>query len=348
VRLPVLAVFVALFGAIARIAYALIIHHPRHHATSDAYEYIALAHRFLDSPQTQTLSDTIWPPGTSAVWALLFSVDGSLSVLAIANVVASMAVVVLIASSAHLAAGTRAGWWALIFASLHFGLIHYAGFTLAEQFFQLTATFAVWASVLSLRLLPLASGRARYWKLLSGVATGLAWGLAALFRPNALPVMLMASGLLALHWIRTRERAAIPLVAGVALGLLLVLVPASDRCTRNAGGNFCLVSNNIAMNMALGQAGAVYGLDFRDPKTPENATSWVPPALLHHGYKGLGKLPATIYDTRGLLRWYGNRFLESPGVFVGRALGNGLDLFGIDYWPDNYDALGTRTATILK
>jgi hypothetical protein len=42
------------------------------------------------------------------------------------------------------------------------------------------------------------------------------------------------------------------------------------------------------------------------------------------------------------------RFADGPGPFSIRALGNALDLFRLEYWPDNYARVGIRFTTVAK
>jgi hypothetical protein len=333
-------------GAALRLDYAIGHHHLRHRASSDALEYLERAQRWLQPGAQPELGATIWPPGTSALWTLSSALDPSQSVAAAGNALASLLVMLLTAAMAGLFAGTRAAWIALAIAALHPGFIHYAGFALAEQPFQLVAGLALYLSFSALLRLELEPplGRARGW--LMGAAVGCSWGLAALFRPNALPVLALGGGWVALRHARELPRTAAAVGAAAALALALVLGAAAERCSETAGGRFCVVSNNIAMNMALGQAGQVYGLEFNDPAHPEEASGWVPPALLHHGYQGMGRVPISIYDTPALLRWLAARFAEDPLLFAVRALGNALDLFGLDYWPREFGRWPERLLTV--
>jgi hypothetical protein len=319
-------------------------HHPRHYASSDAADYLERAQAWLAVGATERIDDTIWPPGTPALLALLSALDPGQELGAYGNALAGLLVVLLTAASVSMIAGKRAGWIALALAALHPGFIHYQGFFLAEQPFQLSVALALFLSVSALTSLDQRAGPG--W--LAGVAIGIAWGLAALFRANALPVVGGASLAVGLLCFRTRDRRALRLGVGLALGLCVVLSAAAQRCTAVSGGRFCLVSNNVAMNIALGQAGQVMGLEFRDDAAPTETSAWVPPALLHHGYKGMGRVPATIYDSGGVLRWVGQRFIEDPVLFVVRAVGNALDLFGLDYWPDGYGDWPERAVMVWR
>src|SRR5690606_29035014 len=116
-----------------------------------------------------------------------------------------------------------------------------------------------------------------------GAAAGVCWALASAFRPNALPVFALVACVLGLRWLRQRERRRVPFVLGAVLAVVLGLMPLAARCTL-LSQRFCPGSNNIAMNMVLGQAGEVKGLWFKSEARPELASGWVPPALLAHGY----------------------------------------------------------------
>lgn len=352
-----------MLGVAARAYYALVSHHPRHFVVSDGRAYVEHAQRLLTSPRAQGLGDTIWPPGASGIWALSLARDPSLGGVALLSLLASVCVVALVASSARRVAGARAGHVALILASAHFGYIHYVGFALSEGLFQLAVTFAVWSTLLALGIgrraisptgllegstdgtrAAAAAPGTRAAAAMGAIGAGAAWGLASLVRPNALPVFLVALTALALAWLRRRDWRSARFVPAALFGLALVVAPAADRCTRLAGGARCLISNNVTMNMALGQADDVSGLEFRDPESSENSTGWYPPALLQHGYTGVGLVPATIYDTRRVLRWWWAQVASSPARAADRALRNGVDLFRVRYWPDMFGALDARTA----
>ena len=197
----------------------------------------------------------------------------------------------LVAHTAYLIADAKLAAIALALASLHPGFIHSAGFFLSEQFFQFAIGLAMWASVAVVVLEQRSDGaasnrvRAVAARLALGFAVGTGWGLAASFRPNALPVALLVGTGLAAHWWRARRRSALSLLAGGLAGLVLIIAPLAHRCSvLNNGTGFCAVSNNIAMNVALGQVDEVAGLEFFDPKAPHLDTSWSPPGLIQHGY----------------------------------------------------------------
>ena len=328
-------------GVFARFEYAIRFHHPRHYVTSDAIPITMLAQTLIDPSAHQQLIDTVWPPGMGSVLALNLLVDPSLSTAGWMQFVLSSLVPLLIGHAAYLVWGTRSALYALIASSLHFGFVHYAGFFLSEQLGQFAMALAVWAAVLA------TSQSERRWMFAAGLGAGLSWGLAFAFRPNTLPVALMIGTWLCVRWVR-RRRTALLVFAGAAVGLSLVFVPLTHRCT-TVLGEFCPGASNGPMNMALGHAWNDAGAAFRgEPGAPGDGFGWVPPARLHHGYAGFGEIPALFYDTGGLLAWLARRFAEDPIDFVIVSFGNALDLFGLDYWPDDYARLPARWAGVVK
>jgi hypothetical protein len=350
--LPLLGTSAYVLGLAARAQYVLVLHHPRHFVVSDAANLMAIARRLITTPETQQISDTIWPPGASALLALWTRLDVTLGAAAWLQLLLSLLVPLLVAHATSVVAGPAACWLALIAASLHFGFVHYAGFVLSEQLFQLAVSLALWSSLLALRageaaLASASSPRERLRLALLGAAPGAAWALATSLRPNALPVAVLTAATLSWCWWRQRDRRAPWLIAGGALALVIGLAPLAARCTRLSSA-FCPVSNNVAMNMVLGQAGEVMGLYFKNPAHPELDSGWVPPALLQHGYTRTRDVPFSIYDTREAFAWFVQRFFSAPGAFLLRALGNALDLFRFEYWPDDPGGLNRRFVTVAK
>ena len=190
------------------------------------------------------------------------------------------------------------------------------------------------------------AGTARLW--IAGAAVGCSWGLAALIRPNALPVAAVGAFALLVFSRNVVPSRAIWAALGAATAALLVLGAAANRCTATAAGHFCLVSNNVAMNVALGQAGPVYGLEFHDARHPERTTTWIAPSLVQHGYQGMLQVPASVYDSTGIWSWVADRFTQDPLGYAVRAVGNAFDLFNLAYWPDEYGRYSVRAAFVLR
>jgi hypothetical protein len=354
--LSVIGALAYLLGLLARWRYVLELHHPRNYVYTDAKQLAELAELLRDPAGHQQFFHTIWPPGMSAFLALNLIFDPTAGTAAVCQLVASALVPLLTARAARIAYGPRAGFIALTMASLHAGFIHYAGFFLSEQMCQLSVAVAVWTTVAAL-----ASGETRgcdagfsvkrllLGRIAMGIASGLAWGLAFSFRPNALPVALLAAAWLAVRWLRRRRWSACVTLAAGAVAFVLVLAPLTHRCTTLVG-SFCPGSSNGMMNVALGHAPDVAGLHFRPVSSDRRGglDYWLPPARQAHGFHGTGEVDASIYDNGRLLGWVGEQFMNDPAQFAIDSVGNVFDLFGSSYWPDDYGPLKKRTATVSK
>jgi len=348
-RLLVVGLLAVVAGIHLRVEYGLVLHHPRHFAGSDAGDLVALATRLVESPATQKIGDTIWPPGAASLLAPLLALDASLGIAAIVQVAVSVLTFLLVGHMAYCLAGLRTGVVALVFAALHFGFIHYTGFFLSEQWFQFAMTLGLWVALVALGRTSAVDGSgarlARLKSVACGLAVGACFGFAASVRPNALPVALAVAVVLAIQALVGRAWLRLYALGGALVSWLAVLAPLAARCTKLSGG-FCPVSNNFLMNVALGQAGAVSGLEFRAPGHPELNTGWVPPALLHHGYSGTHEVPLSIYDSRGLFAWVLGRWRDDPGACLVRAIGNVFDLSRFEYWPADFGRVDERLATV--
>jgi hypothetical protein len=351
-RLAAFAVLAYVASTVIRSWYVLVAHHPRHHVTSDAIFLIDLAARLVDAPGSQTIGDTIWPPGTSAWLGVAMVFDPTLGLAAVAQAIMGALVPLLVAHTTYVAIGRRPALVALTFASLHFGFIHYGGFFLSEQPFQLAVAVAVWMSVVALRQIEeverlTAPRRRRAAAALLGGGCGAAWAFATSFRPNAMPIALLVGAALTLQAGLGRRPCRVQMLVAGLLAFSLSLAPLAVRCSCLRDAGLCPVSSNLAMNMALGQSGEVSGLEFKSDIAGQT-TGWTPPALLQHGYSGAGTVPTSIYDTAGVLRWVANRFAADPARFLLRAAGNALDLFQMEYWPEDRGIGDERLVTVVK
>ncbi len=327
-----------LAGVLLRYLFILRVHHPRHYVLTDARQLTDSAMRMVGSPANQTLFDTIWPPGAPALIARLLAGDPTLGSAALVHFLLSCALPLVAAHTGYLIAGRGVALIVLAVASLHFGFIHGGGFFLSETFFQMAMAAAIWATAAALVVDEWVDTRggprtAAVFRAALGAAVGLAWGLAASFRPNALPVAALVGGGLALHWVRRGRARSCWLLAGGLAGLTLALAPLADRCGALNEGRFCVVATNAAMNVALGQVDDAAGIEFFDPARPDLNSWWQPPGLLQHGYQGMLRIPHSIWDTGGVVRWALARAWRDPERFALHTLRNVIDIFRVDFWP---------------
>ena len=357
--IPIGASVAFIVGCVLRYYYILVAHHPRHHVISDVRNMLGTAEKLLMGQANGDPRDTIWPPGTAALLAAFERIDPTLGAGAWMLFAQSVCVPILVAHTTKLLFGSRSAWIALGIASLHFGFIHYGGFFLSEQFFQFAMALALWQTVAVLayverrtapqaRPLQRVTRRELVYLLLLGTGVGWGWMYAASLRPTAMPTGLFVAIALALWaWKSNRQRVLL-LLAGGVFASVVALIPLADRCTRLDGEDRCLISNNITMNMVLGQAGEVRGVTFYDPSQPERKSGWAPPSLNHHGYRGSRTVDFSIYDEKAALAWLMERFWEAPGAFIVRSVGNAADLFGVKYWPHQYAPARDRLATVAS
>lgn len=343
-------------GVWLRWLYVLRLHHPRNAIFGDSMPITELAEILVDPAGVQKCFHTVWPPGASAHLALHLVFDPTLGSAAVALLVLSCALPLFIADAARRIYGARAGWLALALASLDLVFVHYSAYFLSEALFLFAVTLAVWASTLALVAGEQSEERGARrtrawarWTVVAGLVAGAAWGLAFAFRSNALPVAVFAGLVLGGRWLRGRRYVALAGLAGGLLGLLVVAAPIADRCTLLTG-HPCLGANNFAMNVALGQAPDVAGLHFipqPHSQCADGMNFWFPPARVRRGYQGVGDVPTSIYDTRGVLAWTARRVAAAPLDALSKAVGNSLDLLGTDYWPDDFAWISKRQATVL-
>jgi hypothetical protein len=333
-----------LLGAVARYCYIMRLHPPRNYVISDARQLTDLAERLVLSPASQSIYDTIWPPGASAVFALSIARDPTMRIAALVQLALSCVTPLFLTHSAFIVGGPGVAAVVLTLTSLHFGLIHYAGFFLSEQLFQTSVAMAIWVTIYTLRSreekVEAGSGGIRViaGRLIAGCTVGLAWALATAFRPNAMPVCGAAAVILGLHWVVRRRTSYLWILAGGVFGFALLIAPLSYRCS-SLRGKVCLVSTNGPLNMALGQLDSAVGMEFYDPTDPYLNTGWVPPALMQHDYRGMIRVPFTMYDTAKIYRWIWKQLCQRPLNLPVRMVRNVIDLFRPTYWPGDFGPL---------
>lgn len=313
-------------GGLLRLIYLLVLHPPLLHVYSDMAGYLQRARALLDG-HVEGIADSLYPPGASYLFAALLKVDPGAGLFVIVQWLLSLATMAGLWSLARRLYGNGVAVLSLAVVALYLPLFHYAGLFLAENPFTCAL---VWAYVLLLRAIdaPVPASTA-LWALAAGLAAGLA---AALKATILLPVLV--TGVIVLLWLRVQHRrGALSLVAGVALGLAIVLLPLAQRCTRLAEGHFCLVSTNTAMNALMGHAGEK--AEFRWLDGPRQMTfSFTSPSAPLRGYHERVDLDFGAYDVPANLAELHRRIEADPWMALTSSLRNVADLFvGRDFWP---------------
>ena len=337
--ISLLAYLVGLFG---RYIYIQRLHNPRNHIYTDVTQYLDFAHRLLDPHYQQTIHDSVWPPGTSIFLAVQYLLDPTLNVAAWTSLALTGIVPILIAYAAYLAWGSRACWYALIASSFHFGFVHYGGFFLSENLFTFLVSLALCLFTLSVYRI---GGFISFW---AGLLAGCAWGVAYGVRAPALPIGLAILTLVTLHAVKSKQLRNIKYLICPTIGFLIIAIPLALRCTTLSSGKVCLVSNNFAMNIALGYAGEHAALKFAGPNG-EFPMTWGPPSKIMHDFKSTGQVPTHIFDTGGVLKWVGEQVVNNPIDSLVSSLGNVFDLFNpYFFWPGGPEQLPSRWIWVMQ
>lgn len=237
-----------LLGGFERLVYVVVLHPPAQHIYSDMFGYVERARRFFTAVP-ENIGDTIYPPGTYAYLGLLYKLDPSWSLAALAQWLLALGTMGLIWLIARRLYGATAGLVALVIATLYPPLVHYPGLFLSETPFTFSLLLTTW---LALRAIDASRGRDA---LLQGFLAGAALGLASSFKNTIFLPFLLTGLFYWLYALKHRRGVLLPLGIGVVAGVVLLFAPMTVRCTRLNDGHFCLSANNIAMNVLMGHYG---------------------------------------------------------------------------------------------
>ena len=322
--LPTAALVAFTVGLAVRIRHLYVLHPPRFGYVGDSSAFFDLASKISLGTQ-QGPGDTVWSPGTAATLALAGAVDPWLRSLDLPILVTCCLSPVLVADSARRVIGSRAGWLALLFASLHVEWTRHAAFLQSDFPYIACVVVAVWCACVA------ATSPGRWGRMTSLLATGAWAGLAWHYRGPIFPGLVVCALALPLFGRRARRQWRWWLIAAVPFaGALFGPV---RRCAALTG-QFCMGAVNGVMHVAIGHAGEVKGLQFlADEYGP--TVFGTPPVLRDmHRYTPLVDVPASAYNTMGVLRWVGGRFTTDPIGVVLDSLRSLIDLVALDVpWP---------------
>ncbi|MDB5986603.1 MAG: hypothetical protein JWR16_1656 [Nevskia sp.] len=313
-------------GALARLLYVDVVHPATRFMFSDMYGYVDRARHFFDG-HPKTIADTIYPPGASIFFGLLYKLDPAWNLSTVVQWLLSLGTMGLVWSLARRLYGTNVAIVALAMVALYFPLIHYAGLFLAENPF----TFFM---LLTLRLFVHAieaeqRRRALAWAVLAGLCAG----IAASFKTTILGPLAVTGLLYAGFSIKHRRPYWVSLSAAVLLGVATLVVPMSLHCTRLTEGKFCLAATNGPMNILQGHYGNKFMFHWHDSARNYYFNFGSPTASLR-GYTESVDLPFGAYDAAANMKLVRAYIAEHPGAALLQSCTNMLDLFsGSTIWP---------------
>jgi len=313
-------------GGLARLLYVLVLHPATNHVYSDMQDYMYRALGYFASAR-ENITDTVHPPGTLLLFATLHRLDPSWTLLAIVQWLLSLGVMALVWLIARRLYDTTTAVVALVLVSLYFPLIHYAGLFLSENPFTFSCLLAFW-----LFLLAIDAVTVRRAALYAGLA-GLAAGLAVSFKNSIFAPLLFLLLFYVVYSIRHRRPHVMVVIASAALGMIVLMLPMSLRCTRLNDGHFCPAATNLASNVLIGHYGEKGPFYWSDRARNTEFMFGSPSAALR-GYREPVKLDFGVYDFGANIKlaWQWTR--EHPGQSLRHSLQHVYDLFsGRTLWP---------------
>ena len=321
-----LALAIWLVGGLARLLYIEVLHPATQHVYSDMAGYVFRATQFAKGVP-QNIADTIYPPGASIFFGLLYRLDPNWNLALVAQFLLSLGIMLLVWSLARRLHGNATALVALGLVALYFPLIHYAGLFLAENPF-------CFLMLLTLRLFLCAVDapgprRAVAWALLAGLSAGAAASFkTTIFGPVAITGLLYAA-----LSIRYRQRHWPAVSAAILIGIAAFVVPMSLHCTRLMEGHFCLIATNGPMNILQGHYGEKFMFHWTDSARNYRFDFGSPTASLR-GYTDSVSLPFGAYETSKNMQLVFDYVREHPGSALLQSFGNVGDLFtGRTIWP---------------
>jgi len=310
-------------GGLVRLAYTWVLHPLTQHVYSDMQGYVERAQRWA-AGAPETIADTLYPPGASWWFGLLYRLDPSWALAGLAQWLVSLGVLGIAALIARRLYGNGAMLVTLFIAAFYPPLIHYPALFLAENPFCLVVLLAVYCT---LRALAAAGSSGLVaWAVGAGLSVGVGM---ALKNTMVLPALFVLLGLAA----RTpfRRWRLLPLSAA-ALASLLVLTPLAVRCTA-LSGHACLVANNLGMNVLMGHNGAIGEYRWRDSARGV-VMSFTAVENNVRGYTASMDLPFGAYDNGANLELARRWVSAHPQSAVSAGLGHmDTTFFSAVLWP---------------
>lgn len=292
--------------------YYLFVQHPiERFLFSDMKAYADAALRNFAPAYFPSVLDTIHPPGMALVFGFFLHWDPSYLLLKIVQFILSVSTPVFAGLAGFYFYGSFVGWLVLAISSIYFPFIGYSANFLAEG--PLIAFYALALCLLGRGLKKEDSPR----KFHFFVAAGMAFGLGASFKSIAMHAG-VAIGLVLLFW-GTKFRETVFRKAGQSLlmGIFLVVLPLSLRCTYLSGGNFCAVANDFSRGLVI-----VY----RDTKgmvrwkTPAADVLFGSPVTYQEGFHDTIEVPFSVLNNKKNILYAWNWIGRHPLGAVKKAL----------------------------
>lgn len=286
-----IAVLAYIIGVLWRHHHILVAHRATDYLYSDMLLYVERALNFIDPSYRANIADTIYPPGMHMLLGVMYAIDSTWEPAIWLQFMLSCLIPLLISGLGYALYGMRVASLALIFASLYFTFIDYAGFFLAENPYLFSVCSALLLLVLALR------AHSAFWRILAAILGGAMVAISAAFKEAiVVPAALIGLFLLYLAW-HHRSSSILVTVIAASLSAVAVIAPFSYRCTTLSEGAFCVTSNSGALTMLEGHHGEYVKVWYHDHE--RNLHFWFgPPPFAKRGYTGELHFDFGAYDAR--------------------------------------------------
>lgn len=314
-----------LVGALIRLLYVMVLHRATDHVYSDMQDYLLRALRYF-GPERQQIDDTIHPPGTVMFLAILHRLDVTWNAEMLVQWLLSLGVMALIWLIARRLYGTTTAVLALAITSLYFPFVHYAGLYLAENPFTFFSLLALWLFVLAID-----ARSARQAAVCAGLA-GFATGVAVSFKNSLFAPLLMLCLVYVAYAVRYRRPHLAVVVVSAVIGLSVLAVPMTVRCTRLNEGHVCPTATNFASNVLMGHYGEKGAFRWHDRRR-HFEFEYESPSTVERGHTESADLDFGVYDARANLALARDWIRDHPAQALRASFLHVYDLFGGPLWP---------------
>jgi len=313
-------------GALIRFLYVMVLHRATDHVYSDMQDYLLRALRYF-GPERQQIDDTIHPPGTVIFLAVLHRLDTTWNAEMLVQWLLSLGVMALVWLIARRLYGTQTAVVALAITSVYFPFIHYAGLYLAENPFTFFSLLAMWLFIVAIDARD--ALRAAACAGLAGVAAGLAISFKnSLFAPLLLLCLVYVA-----YSIKYRRPHVAAVVVSAVVGLCVLALPMTVRCTRLNEGRVCPTATNFASNVLMGHYGEKGSFRWHDRRRNFDFV-YESPSTVDRGYTEPVDLDFGVYDAAANLALARDWIRDHPAQALRLSFLHVYDLFaGPRLWP---------------
>ena len=326
----VIAIIIFAIGLWWRTEYLFYTHPPTQYIYSDMQGYVSSAINFFNPAYTPSIGDTLYPPGMAYFLGSLYKLDHSWKLAIFAQWLLSAVIPILMAIIATLLFNRITALAVLMIGSLYFPFIDYAGYFLAENPFIFMMLISSICLLLALR--------SSHWTKMAwwGILAGFSTGVGAAFRSVILAPAMLTAIYLAIMAIKHRNRRIPVVIVSTLIGLLVVLIPLSLRCTRLNDNRFSIISTNGGLNFLQGHYGHAGHFKFHDKKRG-HYYEFGNPTVLYKRYEEEVHLACGPYDANKLqdIAWEWIR--SHPLDAALNSIEHVFDLyFGSVQWPTSH------------